>query len=223
MIVLSVGGSLICPGSPDAAYLKQLSKLLIKHRASGLAIVTGGGSHAREYAKAVRALGGNEFLADDAAVVSTKQNARLLIAALGEHAHPTVPEDFRDASLLSRDRIIVMGGTIPGITTDTDAVLLAEMLGAKRLVNLSNVNGVYSSDPSKNKKAKKYKSLTHEKMINLALASDTRKAGEHFVFDLFACKLASRSKMELHFVNGKSFADVEKAIHGKAHGGTVVR
>jgi uridylate kinase len=116
-----------------------------------------------------------------------------------------------------------MGGTIPGITTDADAMLLAEKTRAVRLVNLSNVHGVFDSNPKDNPGAKKYDEMTHEQLSDLAVKSDLRRAGTHFVFDVLACKLAARSNIELHFVDGRKMDDVLLAISGKRHSGTIVR
>jgi uridylate kinase len=85
------------------------------------------------------------------------------------------------------------------------------------------VDAIYSANPRTNPDAKRFKKLTYEELVSLALASDTRKAGTNFVFDMLACKLAARSKLELHFVSGKNLDDLKKAIEGKDHNGTVVK
>jgi len=225
MIVLSVGGSLINPGEPDVKYLQRIAELLRHNRGLGIIAVTGGGRPARTYANTIRALGGNEFMADETAILSTRQNAHLLIGAIGKKdGHVIVPQDFDEAarSALS-GRIVVMGGTIPGLTTDADAALLAEKLQAERIVNLSNVDGIYDSDPRKNARAKKFAQMNFQQLLSLAMRSDERTAGTHFIFDVFACKIIARSRIETHFVNGKNLIDVENAMRGKKHGGTVVR
>jgi len=223
-VVLSVGGSSVNPkGEPDLGFLRSLAKMIKKSK-NKFGILTGGGSIARVYAKAARALGATEYEADSIAITSTKQNAQLVIAALkcaGIDVYPKLIGDFEEARGLS-NKVVVMGGTIPGITTDTDAVLLGEAIGAARLVNISNVDAIYDSDPRKNKSAKKYAKMSYEQLITLATSSDQRKAGTHFVFDLLACKLIARSKMEAHFVSGKSEREIENAIEGKKHNGTVV-
>ncbi|MFH1448328.1 MAG: UMP kinase [Candidatus Micrarchaeota archaeon] len=224
MIIFSVGGSLINPGKPDEKFLKGLSKLLIRiHSKKGVAIVTGGGAPARTYANAIRSLGGPESASDSAAILSTRQNALLLITALGKHAWPSVPTSFEEASCgVASGRIVVMGGTIPAITTDTDAAILAELLGAERIVNVSNVDGIYTGDPKRDHKAKKLDKLKFSQLISIAMQGDRRIAGENFVFDLFACKIIARSKIETHFVGSKS-EDIEHAALGKHHSGTVVK
>jgi len=222
LIVLSDGESLINPGEPNKKFIQELAGLLVKiHEKTPVAVVTGGGVPSRKCAKAVKELGGSQFLSDEAAVLSTRQNALLLIAALGEHAWPSVPTNFDEAACACCHRILVMGGTIPGITTDTDCALLAEMTRAKRIVNASNVDGIYTADPKKDRSAKKLNKLSFEQMLELASKSDRRVAGENFVFDVIACKIIARSRIETHFV-GQDIGDIESAILGKKHSGTVV-
>lgn len=223
-VVLSLGGGTINPeGTPDVETIRKLAKVILDSPHS-FGIVTGGGRVARVYAQAARELGANEFEADEVAVITTRQNAKLMITALGDKCYPKVVDDFDEAAQASYDKkVVIMGGTIPGITTDTDSVLLAEKLHATRLVNISNVDAIYDSNPRTNPNAKKFPKMTHEELAALANVSDTRKAGTNFVFDLLACKLAARSKLELHFVSGKNLDDLKKAIDGKSHNGTVVK
>ncbi len=221
MIIVSVGGSVINPGEPDKKFLRELSRVFIRvHSKNPLAIVTGGGKPARAYAGAIRELGGSQFLADKAAILATRQNASLLIAALGKNAWPAVPKTFEEAALsASTGKIVVMGGTIPGITTDTDAALLAELLGAGRIVNISNVDGIYTADPRKDSSARKISKMKFQELSGLASKGDSRKPGENFVFDSFACKIIARSGIEAHFIGT---SDIEAALLGKKHSGTVV-
>ncbi|MBI5227891.1 UMP kinase [Candidatus Micrarchaeota archaeon] len=223
-IVLSIGGSSINPkGEPDLDFLKKMAHL-IKESKNEFGLVSGGGSTARAYANAARTLGASEYEADNVGIVSTRQNAQLLVAALkgaGVDVSKTVFTDFDQAKLVT-NKVVVMGGTIPGITTDTDAVLLAEAIGAKRLVNISNVSGIYNRDPRKNKNAKKFDKMTYDQLISLAAKNDGRTAGTHFVFDMLACKLIARSNIETHFVDGRNMHDIKNSIEGKKHSGTVV-
>ncbi len=223
-IVLSLGGGIVNPeGTPDSEFVKKLAKLLAESRAN-FGIVVGGGRGARLYAQAARELGANEFEADEIAIVSTRQNAMLIAAALAGTACPNVFSDFRRArDAAGKYRIVVMGGTIPGITTDTDAALLAEALHAKKLINMSNVDAIYDSDPKEDRNAKKYATMKYDELIALAARGDARKAGTNFVFDLVACKLIARSGIEGHFIDGRKLEELKKAIKGKQHSGTVVK
>ncbi|MFA5106070.1 MAG: UMP kinase [Candidatus Micrarchaeia archaeon] len=222
-VVISLGGSLIVQDKPDIKYIKTLAQIIRKspHK---FGIVAGGGKVARIFAQAARDLGASEFEADEAAIDSTRQNARLITIALKGMACPHVFNDFEKAyEAAQKYKVVVMGGTIPGITTDTDAALLAEKVGAKRILNLSNVDGVYSANPHVDKKAKKFKRMTYQQLLELAGRSDSRKAGTHFVFDFVACKMIGRSGIETHFINGRNLDSLKAAIDGKPHSGTIVR
>lgn len=224
-IVLSVGGSLLNPGKPDFDFIEKLASLLKRLKTRyHFAVVCGGGVPARELASHVRKLRGSEFLADETAILCTRMNALLLMASLGDDAYPSVAESFREAAgAVNSGRIVLMGGTIPGITTDTDAALLAEGIGAARIVNLSNVDGVYTADPRKSKEAKKLNGMSFSQLVKLASEHDKRMAGTRFIFDIIACKLIARSGIETHFVYGKNLNEVQSAIEGKRHSGTVVK
>jgi len=221
VVVISLGGSLVNPGEPDVAFIRSFASLL-KDLPYRYGVVVGGGSYARVYANALRQLGGSEFEADYIGIEETWQNALLIATALKPLAYPKVVKDFRDAPLVLKNfRAVVMGGTIPGITTDTDAVLLAEAVGAVRLINVSRVGAIYDRPPSE-EGAKPFRELTTQQLMELALKYDTRAAGSHFIFDLVACKLSLRLSLELHFVSGK-VEEIGKAIRGEPHSGTVVR
>jgi uridylate kinase len=222
-LVISLGGSTINgKGKPDLGFVRRFAGSVSALKGK-VGVVTGGGKIARDYAAALSSLGGRVFAADSVAVRATRMNAQLVQEALGEEAYPGIPEEFEEAAAaLGNYRFVVMGGTIPGITTDTDSVLLAEAIGAKRLVNISNVRGIYDSDPRKNRKAKMFKKMKHRELVELAEEADKRKPGTHFIFDLVACRLAMRSGLELHFVGAKNLGELAKAASGKPHGGTVV-
>ena len=222
-VVLSLGGSLVNPGEPDGQYVSSLIRVLrgTKYR---FGIVVGGGRLARKWANSAKKKGASEFEADEAAIDATKKNAQFVIDIIKSDVNRVVCDRFSTARELSKKhRFVVMGGTIPGITTDSDAVLLAECLGSTRMLNLSNIDGVYSDNPVRNHDAKKYSRMSYKQLIELAGKNDLRKAGTHFVFDFLACKLIARSKIEAHFVHGKNLLDVRKAIEGKQHGGTVIK
>ncbi len=221
IVVLSVGGSLLNQGVPNREYAEGLKKSLGAWKGK-IGLVVGGGKPARDMANAVRAKGGSEFEADEAAIKITHENAKFLCKEIGKEAGFAM--DFDDASkVLLKKRFVCMGGTIPGITTDADSALLAEKVRAVRLVNLSNVHGVFDKNPKDNPNAKKFDVMTHAQLTELAAKYDLRVAGMHFVFDLLACKLAARSRIELHFVDGRKLGEVEAAVMGRAHGGTIVR
>ncbi len=62
--------------------------------------------------------------------------------------------------------VLLAGGTgRPYVTTDTGAAMRATELRCERVLKATNVKGVYSSDPQKNKKAKLLKELDYAMAI----------------------------------------------------------
>lgn len=220
-VVVSLGGSVInATGNPNTAFLKEFADML-KNTKRSVAVVCGGGKIARDYIKAIISLGKSHFAADRIAIEETRKNAMLVQEAIGPSCYPNVVTSYEEALLASSKYTrLVMGGMVPGITTDACSAVLAEALHAERLVNVSNIDGIYTSDPKKDRKAKRIKEMSHKKMVELATEQDLRRAGEHFVFDLLACKIAERSNIELRFVNSNIDA-IKNAIEGKAAGTTV--
>ena len=62
--------------------------------------------------------------------------------------------------------MLLAGGTgNPFFTTDTTAVLRAAELDCQAVLKATNVDGVYSADPKKDPKAKRYDRLSHQEAI----------------------------------------------------------
>jgi uridylate kinase len=225
-VVISLGGSIVydSTGLLCANSLNEIASFIAeaaKH--TPLALVVGGGFKGRAYANEAKKRGATEFEADDAAIRATRENARAFARALHHvGAHALYCTEFRTAKhLLNRGIIPVMGGQMPGLTTDACAVLLAELVRAGKVVNASNVDGVYDKDPSK-RGAKKFKKLGHAELVQLAAKQDARHPGQHFVFDCFACKLAGRTRLRIEFVDGRNYAQFIAALENKPHAGTIV-
>ena len=52
--------------------------------------------------------------------------------------------------------------------SDITAIALAKALNLKECEIFKDVDGIYSDDPNKNKKAKKYQQISYDKMIEMA-------------------------------------------------------
>lgn len=224
-VVLKVGGSILAPETQDIKYIENLSKLLVTLKKGGyrLIVVVGGGGLTRKFIELARQVGANNYLCDEIAIQMTRLNARFLIASLGEEdASPVVPTHPDTAiSMFSSKKIICMGGTIPGHTTDAVSVLLAEALNA-RWVKACGVEGIYEEDPKKNHNAKKFDKISHEKVVEMASVYDSRKAGENFVIDVLAAKILQRGNIKGCIVNGSDLDNLKNAITGEKHTGTEI-
>lgn len=72
---------------------------------------------------------------------------------------------------LEEQRVMIFSGGTgnPFFTTDTAAALRAAEIGAHALLKATNVDGVYSGDPAKQKNAKRYHSLTIDEALHKKL------------------------------------------------------
>ncbi|TAN35367.1 MAG: UMP kinase [Candidatus Methanoperedens sp.] len=220
-IVVSVGGSVLARAlSPEkfknyAAAIKEISKKNI------VFIVTGGGQVARDYIGAARELGADEATCDLIGIELTRLNSRLLIAALGDDAYYEPPINYKEAKNASLSgKIVVMGGVTPGQTTDAVSAVLAEYTSADLLINATAIDGVYTSDPKKNRDAKKFDSMTPQQLIEIVMKTEM-VAGANSPVDLLAAKIIERSNIKTIVLNGEDPKNIVDAAGGR-HKGTVI-
>jgi uridylate kinase len=216
LIVLSVGGSILAKElNPDSfkGYADALKELAKEHE---VVIVTGGGAAARDYINVARSTGANEVECDYLGIDITRLNAKLLISALGDAAYPEPPKDYKEAQdKLSSGKIIVMGGVIPGQTTDAVAAILTEYLSASLLVIATAVDGVYSADPRKDPDAVKYETMTAKELVNTVMVTEM-KAGSKSPVDPLAAKIIERCNIETIVMDGSNPQDVLKVIRDES-------
>ena len=206
-------------GELDRDFISKACGVFKRYAAEGnwLVVVVGGGLPAKKAADQARATGLSDYYADKAAIQATRENSAILLKALGKDAAPAFNDIDEALPLLEKGKIVVSNGMHPGLTTDSVSVLFAEAIGADRVVNVSNTDGVYDSDPRTNPKAKRFDKLSHQQLIDLAIKFDERKARTNFVFDLVACKLAARSKIRILFTSKKKFESLDD-VQGTAVG-----
>jgi uridylate kinase len=222
-IVLSIGGSILTPEGTETEYINSLVALLKRLcNENKFYVVVGGGPTARKYINIARNLGANEIELDDIGIASTRLNARLLIAALGELAYPMPAKTFNEALIQAKKfPIVVMGGTHPGHTTDAVAVMLGEYVGTDKFINVTSVDGVYTADPKIDKNAKKLEKLTPDELIDITLQSAS-KAGPHIVIDPLAARVIKRAGIPTYILDGHDLTALENAIIGKPFNGSIV-
>ena len=61
-----------------------------------------------------------------------------------------MPTEVLEAHRLERKgKVVVMGGTVPGHTTDAVSAMLAKEVRAVRIINGTSVDAAYTADPRK--------------------------------------------------------------------------
>ena len=148
-----------------------------------ICIVVGGGNIFRGVAGASQGI--ERGTADSMGMLATVINAmaiqnsieRLGVASRVLSAVPmqTVCEPFirrRAIRHLEKNRIVIFAGGTgnPYFTTDTAAALRAAEMNCTVLMKGTQVDGVYDSDPIKNKNAKRYDNITYSKVLSDNLA-----------------------------------------------------
>lgn len=223
-IVLSVGGSLIVPDGIDTDFLKRFRELILRKVSEGFGfyIITGGGKLARRYQEAGRDVRAGNLTSHDAdwlGIHSTRLNAHLLRTIFLEEAQERIEKDPTRVKNVKHP-VIIGAGWKPGRSTDYCAVMAAKKLGAKKLVNLSNIDYVYTADPKTDSNATKIERTTWKEFR--ALIPSEWDPGLSSPFDPVAAKEAEKSKLEVAVMNGAKLEELESYIGGKPFQGTVI-
>lgn len=127
---------------------------------------------------------------------------------------PQVAEPYirrKALSHLEKDRIIIFGGGngIPFFSTDTTAALRSAELGCNLILMAKNgVDGVYDSDPRKNKEAKKFTKLTHDEVVDKHLQ----------VMDLTAATMCSENDIDIFVFDMNVEGNIAKAAKDYSFG-----
>jgi len=224
VFVISIGGSILFEGNePNPEKFKAIVDVITKLHRSGkkIVLVVGGGKVARLYSGVAGSLNLNKFEQDLVGIKVTRLNAFLLAAAMPD-AHKKVLEDISDAKkVLDSGKIPVFGGLVPFFTTDSVAALLAEFFNGV-FVNLTDVDGIYDSNPKQNPDAIMFSEISYSRLVSLAIAAGS-SPGQNVVVDVACAMILKRSKIPAVFLNGNNLDNFMAYINGQSFVGTVVR
>jgi len=223
--VLSLGGSLIAPGGVvDYQFLRKFRTFILKRVEMGdrFVIVTGGGGVARAYQSAAKKV--IDLTRDDLdwlGIHATRINAHLLRTLLRDVAMPVIVKDPSRLKASKKYRVIVASGWKPGWSTDYVATRIAKRLKAETVINLSNIDYVYTADPRVDKTATKIKEISWEDFRKIV--GSEWDPGLSAPFDPVASRLAHNSKIPVYIANGKKIANLGKILDGEKFVGTVIK
>jgi len=222
-IVISLGGSIVVPEGPDYSFIIKFKKLIEKNLKKGkrFFIIVGGGKICRVYQESLtKIIDANKEDLDWMGIYVTRTNAELLRLALKEYTPSEIVTDSSVVSDLSNS-VVVGAGWKPGCSTDTDAVLIAEELKAKKIINLSNTDYIYDSDPKVNPKAKKIEHITWEKYRSII--TDKWTPGMNLPFDPVASKRADELGIEVISISGRDLDSLDNCLNNKKFKGTTIK
>jgi uridylate kinase len=182
-----------------------------------MGLVVGGGNFFRGAAAA--AMDMDRVAADHMGMLATVINALALQDALEKAGAPTrvmtaiqmhqVAEPYirrRAIRHLEKGRIVIFaaGTGNPYFTTDSAAALRAVEIEAEVLLKATKVNGIYDSDPMKNPNAKRYATLTYDKVLQDRLN----------VMDATAIVMCRDNNMPLQVFNLNNAGDLPRVVRG---------
>lgn len=221
-VLLKLSGEAFGRNGIDARALATIVKEVRALRRLGveLALVVGGGNIWR---KRNQGQGIDEITADFIGMLATVMNTLALGQALCKAGFPTVVQSpvatdvprvdeldrGRARRALGRGAVVVFSGATgrPFVTSDTAAAERARDIAADAIIKVGPADGVYTADPTKSKRVKKFVSLT----IRQALR---RKLG---FMDAAALKLCAKARVPIVVCRWKSGV-VAKVVRGQRVG-----
>jgi uridylate kinase len=168
----------------DPSVVKRIAEEIREVKAMGvqMGIVIGGGNIFRGLSASARGM--DRVAADHMGMLATVINSLALQDFLEKEGVPTrvmsairleaMAEPYirqRAVAHLEKGRVVIFaaGTGNPYFTTDTAAALRAIEMSAEAILKGTKVDGIYTADPMKDKKAKRFESITFGEVIDRQL------------------------------------------------------
>jgi len=228
--VVAAGGSLLYDDSEvNHEWLAELVACIADFTSNGgrLGLVIGGGYLARQGIASSKEAGITDIHELDLiGIAATRVNAagvKDALRASGVGAADEVAETIDEAAaLLSHHSVVVMGGTVPGHTTDAVAIGLAIAAGAESCTIATNVDYIYDSNPRTNPDASSIPRLTLAELQAVVGPPSHEGAGPNVVIDPIGVQLAIDNNLALSLLNGGDVANLAACLSGDSFTGSVV-
>lgn len=226
-VLLKLSGEALSNGKDNPFYEENLQNVAIEVKQAvkagvQVAIVVGGGNLYR--GKIGVSLGMDRATGDYMGMLATVMNALAISNSLTKNDVDNVvmtsiemkglAEHFTASSAikaLSEGKVVIFGGGTghPYFSTDTCSALRALETKCEVILMAKNsVDGVYDSDPRKNKNAVKYDEITYQEVIEKDLQ----------VMDQTAASLCKDNSMPLIVFNMNEKGNIYKACCGQING-----
>ncbi len=226
--IISLGGSIVAPDGIDADFVRRFVKLITEylegHGKRKIILIVGGGAPARRYQAAYRQIRGEsaDLSSDDQdwiGIMATRLNAELIRACFpGSCKNPVVYDPV--ANFGFDGSVLVAAGWKPGFSTDFDAVMFAERFSAQRLINLSNIEKVYSADPRVDPDAVPLDFISWRDFRKMV--GNTWEPGKNLPFDPVASKRAQDIDLRVIAAGVGDLDNVRNILQGGEFVGTTI-
>ncbi len=218
--VVKVGGSLTLKPKKLRQLSLKLSELAEKH---AMIIIPGGG----EFADVVRKM-------DKTFALSNQTSHRMAILGMDQYGLllTDLIHNSRPADSLESVKVILESGKLSillpsmmvfddddlenswDVTSDSIAVHIAKKLNTRRVLLITDVDGVYDKDPKKSKQVELIHELTAEQLLSL---------GKRTSVDKHLPKILLKSGIECCVVNGLHPERIEAVLNGQTAICTMIR
>ncbi len=188
---------------------------LLKENDYNVGIVVGGGNFFRGRENPHM----DEVTRDTIGMLGTVTNALYLKDYLNRNniktevytpfSFPGLLEEYNKNTIYELSRkgyTIVFGGGVgkSGYSTDSGTILACDYIDADLIIKMTNVNGVFDSDPDSNKFAKKFDYISYEDVIE-------KKLG---IMDEYAIKKCMENNIRILVINFNDYKDIIKSLSG---------
>ena len=197
--VLKVGGSLAEEPTSLVSLCRMLSVLATAHR---IAVVPGGGEFADTVRGHDKTYGLSNRVAHKMAILAMDQYGLLLsdfapesyasydIEEIGNATKGMLPIFLPSKHMFQKDPL----ENSWDVTSDTIAAYIASALHAKKLILVTDVDGIFSEDPKQNMNAKHIEELTAKELLSWNMRTSVDKT---------LPKMLLQTKLDCYVVNGR--------------------
>lgn len=217
--VISLGGSVIVQDKINSEFLKKFKDIIMKSK-DKFVIVTGGGKTARVYINGLKDVNLAEKELSLIGIGITRLNAKFMSKFF--KTTETIPKSLKEVkNVINKNKVVFCGGLRyePDNTSDGTAAEIARDLKSE-LINITDVDGLYTKDPNKFKMAKFIPKINFEEFKKIANRVKY-SAGQHFVLDQHAAEIIKDHKIKT-VILGNDLNNFERFLRGKRFKGTLI-
>jgi uridylate kinase len=227
IIVISLGGSVIIPEELDLKFLKKFKEIIQKnYKRHKFIVVCGGGARAREQIEKIKSQGKNKKEQSLAGIKASKTNSKILMELFGKESNQKLPKSMKEMKEMLKKKKIIFSGSLKydlNQTSDGEAAKIARTLKIN-FINITNVPGLYTSDPNKpssNKsKPKLIPKISWKEFESIALKIKF-EPGQHFVLDQNASTIIRKNKVKTYII-GSNMKNFDALLNNKKFIGTTI-
>lgn len=183
-VVYAIGGSIVQEN------LENLGELVEALESDKQVIIVTGAGKLNRYQGVVD---GNNGEKDLIGIKATRLHAQTVLTQMDDvyPSVPETPEELKEAA--STGKNVVMGGLVPGYSTDAVAATAAELLDAELFI-ATTVDGIYDKDPDEDSNAKRYSEISTGDLQEVV--GGKNEPGTYSVVDEAAVRLIERSSIK---------------------------